>query len=35
MEEGADYFFDKNIDFQEVKNLIAQLAQNGTGGKHG
>jgi DNA-binding NarL/FixJ family response regulator len=27
MEEGADYFFDKNINFQEVKNLIAQLAQ--------
>ncbi len=26
MNEGADYFFDKNVDFQEVKNLIAELA---------
>jgi len=26
-EEGADYFFYKNTDFQEVKNLIVQLAQ--------
>jgi DNA-binding NarL/FixJ family response regulator len=24
--EGADYFFDKNSDFQEVKNLISELA---------
>jgi len=27
MEEGADYFFDKNKDFQEIKNLIAELAK--------
>ncbi len=27
--EGADYFLDKNVDFQEVKDLIAQLAQTG------
>lgn len=26
-EEGADYFFHKDIDFQEVINLIVQLAQ--------
>jgi len=26
MEEGADYFFDKNKDFQEIKSLIAKLA---------
>jgi DNA-binding NarL/FixJ family response regulator len=25
MEEGADYFFDKNKDFQEIKNLITRL----------
>jgi DNA-binding NarL/FixJ family response regulator len=31
MEEGADYFFDKNINFQEVKNLIIQLAQKCAG----
>lgn len=27
LEEGADYFFDKNINFQEIKNLIVQLAK--------
>lgn len=27
IEEGADYFFDKNINFQEIKNLIVELAQ--------
>lgn len=27
LEEGADYFFDKNINFQEIKNLIIQLAK--------
>jgi DNA-binding NarL/FixJ family response regulator len=26
MNEGADYFFDKNVDFLEVKKLLAQLA---------
>jgi len=31
IQEGADYFFDKNIDFQEVKNLIVQLAQKRSG----
>jgi two-component system response regulator YesN len=31
MAEGADYFFDKNNDFQEIKNLIAQFANEQTG----
>ena len=31
MAEGADYYFDKNTDFQEIKNLIAQLANEQTG----
>ena len=26
-EEGADYFFDKNQDFQEIKDLIIQLVK--------
>ena len=35
IEEGADYFFDKNINFQEIKKLIVQLAQNVEGGNDG
>jgi len=26
-EAGADYFFDKGQDFQEIKNLISQLSE--------
>jgi YesN/AraC family two-component response regulator len=26
-EEGADYFFDKNVNFQEIKNMIKKIAQ--------
>jgi DNA-binding NarL/FixJ family response regulator len=26
IEEGADYFFDKNQDFKEIINLIAELS---------
>ena len=28
IKEGADYFFDKNSDFEDVKNLIINLVQN-------
>jgi len=35
MTEGADYFFDKSNDFQEIKDLIEQLLQNGLGGNYG
>ena len=27
MEEGAEYFFDKNVNFQEIKNVIKEIAQ--------
>ena len=30
-EEGADYFFDKNVNFQEVKNMIVQFTMKLTG----
>jgi len=34
IEAGADYFFDKNQDFQEIKNLIIQLLKNQDGKKY-
>lgn len=30
-EEGANYFFDKNVNFQEIKNVIIELAQKQKG----
>ena len=27
MEEGAEYFFDKNVNFQEIKNVIKEIVQ--------
>lgn len=34
-EEGADYFFDKNVNIQEIKNLIEQLSMNSMAENHG
>ena len=34
-EEGADYFFDKNVNIQVIKNLIEQLSMNRTEENHG
>jgi len=34
MAEGADYFFDKNKDFQKITTMIAELAQVHPGDLH-
>jgi len=35
LEEGADYFFDKNVNFQEIKELIEQYVEAEAGGSNG
>ncbi len=34
LDEGADYFFDKNMDIEQMSDVILRLAKNNYAGKH-